>query len=476
LTEAWKYYKRASDHGDYAGSNCLGLCLEFGKGIAIDLNRSAEFYRIGADGGHAPAQRNYGFFLEHGLGVPIDLSEALRYYKLSADQKYCEGAMHCALCYHYGIGVDADFETASLYYERAASNSPIVRNRNSFRCLRSLHLADFSQNQFSELRSAQSLVFDECLATRPLLRSQWSSDYMQDIPHSGRSLIGHGGSSSVYLIDNSHGPEKLAVKEFDPARLDKSVFIREIEVLVKLNHPCIVRIFGYLMPSESRRGAIHMEYAANRSLKHVLGLARTHCKPVFWTSTGIAMIICGIVLGMRFIHSRGFIHQDLKPDNILLNDRGHALITDFGTTRPTDFDYTPTGDAGTVHYAAPERFKEDIEIRTPAIDVFSFGLVLYEIIVGGAVFPAMLVPFEVIRMHNDGFRPDIPDHVYPHMRDLIIRCWSPNPTDRPSFDEILSFIESNRFEIFREVDPKAVHAYVNGVKDWERNSKEASNL
>jgi serine/threonine protein kinase len=178
---------------------------------------------------------------------------------------------------------------------------------------------------------------------------------------------------------------------------------------------------------------------------------------------------------MRFIHSRGLIHQDLKPDNILLNDCGHALITDFGTTRPADFDDPPPGDTGTVHYAAPEQFMGDIEIPTQAIDVFSFGLILYEIIVGRAVFPSTLSPFEVIRMHNDDFRPDIPDHICRPMRDLILRCWSPIPTDRPSFDEVLSFIESNHFDIVPEVDRKAVHAYVSGIKDWERDSRETSN-
>jgi serine/threonine-protein kinase len=178
---------------------------------------------------------------------------------------------------------------------------------------------------------------------------------------------------------------------------------------------------------------------------------------------------------MRFIHSCGFIHQDLKPDNILLNADGRTLITDFGTTRLTSFEDTPPPETGTVHYAAPEQFKEDIEIPTPAIDVFSFGLILYEIIVGRAVFSPKLMPAEVIRMHNDDFRPEIPDHVCSPMRDLILRCWSANPTDRPSFDGILHFIESNHFEIFFGGDGNAVQWYVNGVRDWERDSKDASN-
>jgi serine/threonine protein kinase len=216
-----------------------------------------------------------------------------------------------------------------------------------------------------------------------------------------------------------------------------------------------------------------MEYAANGSLMRVLRLVHKGCKLPFWNQTGIAIIICGIVLGMHFIHSRGFIHQDLKPGNVLINADGKALIADFGTSRLRECDDTPSGDTGTTHYAAPERYNE--EIPTASVDVFSFGLILYEILAGQAVFPDDLTPFEIIRMHEQAVRPEIPDHVYPHIQDLIRRCWSAEPIDRPSFDEILSIIESNHFEIVAEADTAAVQGYVSGVRDWEMESEEASN-
>jgi serine/threonine-protein kinase len=213
-----------------------------------------------------------------------------------------------------------------------------------------------------------------------------------------------------------------------------------------------------------------MEYAANGSLKRVLRLVNEGHKLSFWNATGIGIVICGIVLGMRFIHSSGFIHQDLKPANIFLNADGRALIGDFGASRLTWSDDTPTGNTGTAHYAAPEQFKTDIP--TVEADVFSFGLILYEILTGLAVFPATLTPFEIIREHNGTVRPAIPDHVCRPMRELIRRCLSRNPGDRPAFDGILDFLESNHFEIFPGCDGNPIQWYVNGVRDWEQESKE----
>jgi serine/threonine protein kinase len=102
------------------------------------------------------------------------------------------------------------------------------------------------------------------------------------------------------------------------------------------------------------------------------------------------------------MHSHRFIHQDLKPSNILLNADGQTLIADFGTSRCKANDHTPTHDTGTPHYAAPELFEDDA--RTKKVDVFSFGLICYEILVGRAVFrnPCFLQKsFDGINRGND---------------------------------------------------------------------------
>jgi serine/threonine protein kinase len=209
-----------------------------------------------------------------------------------------------------------------------------------------------------------------------------------------------------------------------------------------------------------------MEYASNGSLDRIVNLVHQNQKSSFLTRTGKAIIICGIILGMRFMHSHNFVHQDLKPSKILLNVAGQTLICDFGTSRCQAIDRTPTHDTGTPHYAAPELFEE--EFRTEKVDIFSFGLILYEILVGRAFFPKSVSPAEIIRWHKNGERLSIPDTVFPTMKTLIWNCCSSNPCDRPSLGDILEYIESNPDQMLEDADEATVRQYVIAVRDWER--------
>jgi serine/threonine-protein kinase len=208
-----------------------------------------------------------------------------------------------------------------------------------------------------------------------------------------------------------------------------------------------------------------MEWAQNGSLAQAFKRVRNRRRPFFWNPTGIAIIIGGIVLGMRYVHARGFIHQDLKPSNILLNDKGQVLIADFGLGRDEFVDVTPTG-GGTVAYAAPELFQEGVE-WTRTVDVYSFALIAYELLVGSPVFPEGDTPFDILRKKRAGDFPSIGLRVVPSMDDLIHACWQMDSGRRPSFDDILSVFEAVDFEIAAGLDSKTVANYVHGITDWE---------
>jgi serine/threonine protein kinase len=169
---------------------------------------------------------------------------------------------------------------------------------------------------------------------------------------------------------------------------------------------------------------------------------------------------------MRFIHSKGYIHRDLKPDNILINGPGHALISDFGAVRAEESDATLTGEAGTVRYAAPELFREDGEC-TDRVDVFSFGSIVFEILTGEPVFPDTLRPFDVVRQHRSGQMPAIPELCGGFMQSLISECWSQDPGRRPSFQQIIERFQEAHFGIVPEASPARVRDYVAGVTSWE---------
>jgi serine/threonine protein kinase len=104
---------------------------------------------------------------------------------------------------------------------------------------------------------------------------------------------------------------------------DNAQFFRELEILIKLNHPCIVRILAFVVPNMSGWGdahtgldEIHTEFAENGSLQSVLKRGKEGRVPSFWNPLGIGIITCGMVLRMRFVHSSGFIHRDLSNSSV----------------------------------------------------------------------------------------------------------------------------------------------------------------
>jgi hypothetical protein len=464
--EAARYYERAAFAGDVDGMNNYGLCFEFGKGVPVDLYRAAKLYKSAADKGHAGAQYNYGFCLQYGIGVEIDFVESAAYFKQSADQKHRSGSFHYALCLHYGIGVEIDFGEALKYYEFAFSAGPLPLRSNSFRCLRALNRASFSRCQFGDRSTFGLQVLEQCTQLRSFTAPTLVSDYVIEKPFSTAGfLIGSGGSSRVTLETDPLDNRQYAVKHFHSESVDRSIFIREVELLTRLNHPCVLRILGWSFPRESTNAKIYMEFAANGSLESLMKRVESGSSFDFWTPTGKGIIICGILLGMRFVHIHGILHRDLKPSNILINKFGHSMISDFGSGRYESDDATLTPEAGTLYYAAPEQYKDGP--YTNKVDIFSFGLILYEILVGSAVFPRSMYPRPLMKRLLRGEMPSIPDSCGIFMQGLIPRCWSMIPANRPSFEDIFIEFQAAQFDIVAGADAHLVGGYSCGVLAWE---------
>jgi hypothetical protein len=118
-------------------------------------------------------------------------------------------------------------------------------------------------------------------------------------------------------------------------------------------------------------------------------------------------------------------------------------------------------------YSAPELFEEGV-IATAMSDVFSFGLLLYEIIVGWPVFPESDGPFVVIRRFRTRDFPAIPAKYGSLMQLLISRCWSMNPDDRPSFPRILALFQLHNFSLLPNADVTEIRDYCEAILEWER--------
>jgi serine/threonine protein kinase len=284
-----------------------------------------------------------------------------------------------------------------------------------------------------------------------------------DHPH----VVGKGGFSVVIRTRDHATSQIIAVKRIS-ADQEHWYLIQEVETLAGLKHPCVVRICGWSPPQGETQAEIRMEYAENKSLKDVIDKVNHRISPTFWNPTDIGIIICGLVLGMRFVHSRGIIHCDLKPSNILLGGQGRVLIADFGTSQSVYDDRTPVGT--TAHYAAPELFEEGGKC-TRNSDVFSFGLVLYEILAERPVFDCEKEPaLDVIRRLRARNFPAIPAGCGELMCELIPRCWDADPGKRPSFEEIFRLFQDADFAIIPDGSPIGLRDYCQSVVAWEEGN------
>jgi serine/threonine protein kinase len=211
------------------------------------------------------------------------------------------------------------------------------------------------------------------LEDRPI--SEWIRDFraMQEF-----GVLGKGGFGVVKLVEDAPTGERIAVKSLHgPDEPDPDLgarFMREVEILIRLRHPCVLSIVGYLLPTATSRAQIGTEFAVNSSLRSALDKLRSGSPPDFMNDTGIAIIVGGLAHGMKFIHSSGVIHRDLKPENVLLDKCGWVRIGDLGSCRLVDMNVTQTKLVGTPLYMAPEMYDEGE--YTVAVDVYSCGLIV----------------------------------------------------------------------------------------------------
>jgi aurora kinase len=250
--------------------------------------------------------------------------------------------------------------------------------------------------------------------------------------------------------------------------------MREFEALFSLTHPCIIPLYGF---SRAGADALVMKYMENGPLYDVIEQVAAGKAPAFWNRTGIGIITCGIVCRMRFIHSEGLVHRDLKPNNLLIDERSRCRIGDWqsskfivkGVTRWTGVV------VGIVQYAAPDLY--DNPPDSEKIDVFAFGLILYELVVGRPVFGPTLSLKQIMKKVLGDVRPDLPPEMSEDVKTLIQRRWTGKPSNRLPFDHILGAIQRIRFKVLPVVNSDVVKAFLADIRKEAKPTatKESSN-
>jgi serine/threonine protein kinase len=182
--------------------------------------------------------------------------------------------------------------------------------------------------------------------------------------------------------------------------------------------------------------------------------------------TAKAIAVAGIVLGMKFLHSLRLIHGRLKPSNVLFDEYHRIQIADFGQSRLDSRESAATARGVVSGFAAPEMLPG--EERTAKIDVFSFALILFEIVVGLPALGRTSPSEELGKLPVNACEcVEIPGFVPEFVSVLIESGLSAKPSKRPSFNDISEALKKNSFRIADGVDTDEVSAFVSLVESSE---------
>ena len=249
-------------------------------------------------------------------------------------------------------------------------------------------------------------------------------------------LVGTGGMSSVYRAHDRLLERDVALKvlhqQFTADTDYVERFRREARSVAQLSHPNIVTVID--RGEQDDRQYIVFEYIAGENLKALV--EREGPLP-----EGEAVrLTLQIARALGFAHEHGLVHRDVKPQNVLLNGDGQAKVTDFGIARSLDVQggLTQTGTVmGTSDYIAPEQARGSrVDAQS---DIYSLGVVLYELLTGEVPFPAdnfVAVAMRHINEPPPSAREHRPD-VSPRLDAAIRRAMAKDPRDRfGSMDEL----------------------------------------
>lgn len=212
-------------------------------------------------------------------------------------------------------------------------------------------------------------------------------------------------------------------------------FWREAQILAKLHHPNVVAFYGVVPDGTGGTLATLTEFMVNGSLRNVLlrkDRTLDHRKKL--------IIAMDAAFGMEYLHSKSIVHFDLKCDNLLVNlrdpQRPICKVGDFGLSRIKRNTLVSGGVRGTLPWMAPELLNGSSSRVSEKVDVFSFGIALWEILTGEEPYANMHCGAIIGGIVNNTLRPPIPENCEPEWRKLMEQCWSADPNARPSFTEV----------------------------------------
>ncbi len=248
-------------------------------------------------------------------------------------------------------------------------------------------------------------------------------------PYQVIGQLGHGGMATVYKAYHPRLDRYVAIKVMHKAFTEDAGFIarfeREAQIVAKLEHPHIVPVYDF--NELDGQPYLVMKFIEGQTLKRVLSDGPMPLPEIIRVMDDMAG-------ALTYAHQHGVLHRDIKPSNIVIDKNGTPFLTDFGLARVTKAGAsTLSADMilGTPQYISPEQASGQAELD-PRTDIYSLGVILYEMVVGRVPFNAD-TPYAVVHDHiyTDLPRPSVINPaVPPQVEAVLMKALAKKPADR----------------------------------------------
>ncbi|XP_057427265.1 serine/threonine-protein kinase STY46-like [Lotus japonicus] len=243
------------------------------------------------------------------------------------------------------------------------------------------------------------------------------------------------------LFKGTYCSQEVAIKVLKGEHVNAEMqreFVQEVYIMRKVRHKNVVQFIGAC--TKPPRLCIITEFMSGGSVYDYL-----HKQKGFFKFPSLLKVAIDVSKGMNYLHQHNIIHRDLKGANLLMDENGVVKVADFGVARVKAQSGVMTAETGTYRWMAPEVIEH--KPYDHKADVFSFGVVLWELLTGKLPYEYLTPLQAAIGVVQKGLRPTIPKNTHPKFVELLERSWQQDSTLRPDFSEIIDILQKLAKEV-----------------------------
>ncbi|KAH1035488.1 hypothetical protein GYH30_055459 [Glycine max] len=243
------------------------------------------------------------------------------------------------------------------------------------------------------------------------------------------------------LFKGVYCSQEVAIKVLKADHVNSELqreFAQEVYIMRKVRHKNVVQFIGACTKPPGL--CIVTEFMSGGSVYDYL-----HKQKGFFKFPTLLKVAIDVSKGMNYLHQHNIIHRDLKAANLLMDENCTVKVADFGVARVKAQSGVMTAETGTYRWMAPEVIEH--KPYDHKADVFSFGIVLWELLTGKLPYEYLTPLQAAIGVVQKGLRPTIPKNTHPKYVELLERSWQQDPTLRPDFSEIIEILQQLAKEV-----------------------------